>query len=560
MNNTLLSKFSGNKNSIIFALLWVLTMIIYFPAAKAGWVIDAVGGIYNLKHLSFWDFINSTQSATQSLYQLYALDLFVFYKLWGVNVWMWSLLFISLHAINAFLLFIFCRNIFFDSGIKNGVIISLCGAIVFTVCPHISEVLIWKACFHYLQGFLFILLVMLWVQKYQHTQKTKYIWGSILIFILSAHALEIFYLIPMFVLTIALYYRFALGYDKAVFRKTLLYFFLPLVVLLGLYFMALYNRYGFLTPHIHNVFSQSWIEYLSKPPKYLFHILALGRYFSIHAKDKVSAFFGLAVVLIVFYSLVLLLLLDLVTRFKKLNNTGKAICLLLVWVMMTLAFLMPLPFPNTGLLVFYDRYTYFADGFIFMLLALFISSYANKYIATAIFFIYIGFNIYFTTEVNRYWKHSAFITNRLMHDLPAAGDKIVLLLNLPENMNGVPMIGAQKEGQYKMMCEVLMGSTIKNTIYDVASYNMQGDKDGAHITVSNDSMIHVTLNQWGTWWWYGGHGAKNYENEDYKCNMIDPGHWYELTLKKPASQFLLLYEVGDQWKTVNMNKRDEDQY
>ncbi len=73
-------------------------------------------------------------------------------------------------------------------------------------------------------------------------------------------------------------------------------------------------------------------------------------------------------------------------------------------------------------------------------------------------------------------------------------------------------------------------------------------------------MIHVTLNQWSTWWWYAGHGAKNYETAEYKVNMIDPGHWYELTLKKPASQYLLLYEIGDQWKVVDMNKRNEDQY
>src|SRR6185437_14273399 len=194
------------------------------------------------------------------------------------------------------------------------------------------------------------------------------------------------------------YYRFALDYDKAIFRKTIINFFIPLVLLLGGYFVLLYARYRLFTPHVNNVFSQSIIDYLSKPPKYLFHILVLGRYFSMHAKDKVSAFFGLPVVLIVFYSIVLLIVLDAITRFKKIGNDSKAMFLLLLWVMMTIAFLMPLPFPNTGLLVFYDRYTYFADGFIYTLLALLISKYVNKYIAGVIFLIYIGFNFYFTMK------------------------------------------------------------------------------------------------------------------------------------------------------------------
>jgi hypothetical protein len=562
MNNTALSKISGKQNMLAFLLLWFLTFVLYFPTAKAGWTIDAVGWIYNLNHLSFSNFINTTQSSTQSLYQLYALDFFIFYKLWGLNVWMWSLSFITVHAINAWLIYTICKNLFADSQIKNGAVIALCGAVVFTLTPNISEVLIWKACFHYLQGFLFVLLIMLWTQKYQHQQQPRYVVGAVLVFFLSMFALEIFYLTPWFVLSLALYYRFALNYDKAIFRKTLLSIFLPLILLLGCYFLLLYAKYGFFRPHVNNVFSQRLTDYLSKPPKYLFHILALGRYFSYAAKERVSAFFGSAIVLIVFYSIVLLLILDGVTRFKKISASGRAVLLLSVWVIMTIAFLMPLPFPVTNLLVFYDRYTYFADGFIFVLLALLASQYLNKYVAFSLLVIFGCINIFFTEKVNRYWKHSAYITNRLLRELPPADNKIVLLLNLPENMNGVPMIGAQKESQYKMMCEVLNGAAPKNTVYDVASYNMQDDKDGAHITISNDSMIHVTLNKWGSWFWYEGHGAKSYENADYKCTIMDypVNHWYVLTLKKPASQYLLLYESGDQWKEVNMKKRHEDQY
>ncbi len=126
-------------------------------------------------------------------------------------------------------------------------------------------------------------------------------------------------------------------------------------------------------------------------------------------------------------------------------------------------------------------------------------------------------------------------------------------------MNGAPMIGAQPEGIFKGMMEVYSGKIIPNNIYDVASYNMVADYNGAHITVKNDSVITVVLNHPGTWWWYEGHGAKSYETPDYKVDFKTVGQRYDLTLRHPASQYLLLYSVGDVWKTVDMNSKNVQQ-
>jgi hypothetical protein len=191
---------------------------------------------------------------------------------------------------------------------------------------------------------------------------------------------------------------------------------------------------------------------------------------------------------------------------------------------------------------------------------LLVSRMVNKYIAITLLGIYALLNLWFTIKVNLYWKHSAYIINRLLHDLPAPGNKTIVLLNLPENMNGVPMIGAEPEGEYKSLREIFVDNNTPNKIYDASSYNMTTMEDGAHVMVINDSVIHVTLNQWGTWWWYDGHGGRSYENGDYKLNMVDAGHWYELTLKHPADQYLLLYEAGSLWKPVDINKKDQDQY
>jgi len=556
--NKILSGKIGNKNVWIFLALWLLTFALYFPAAKAGWVIDGVGFLYNMKHLSFWDFINRTNSSDQSFYQLLTLHYYIFYKLWGFNVWMWGLLYITLQALNSFLLFIVSRNILSDSGIAKGALISLVGVTIFTISPHISEVLIGRAYYHYLQSFLFILLIIRCVQKYQHTQKNSYIWASALLFVLCTLTLEIFYLLPFFVLSLALYYRYFLNYNKQTFRKTVSFFFIPQLVLLGIYFVALIATYKHLQPHKIEL-GQTGIDYLSKLPKYLFHILFLGRYFSMQTKQAVYAVCESVLTLLVIYSLVVFVFVYTIRRYKEIRNESKAMFLFFAWSVICIAFLLPLSFPGPELLVFYDRYTYFADGFIYILITMLVVRYVkNKYVLIGLFCIYIDFNLYFTIKVNTDWIASDVINAKLLRNFPNDESKTVLLLNIPENMEGAPMIGAQPEGMFKMMREVYTGKLEKNTIYDVASYNMVADYNGAHVRVMNDSTIHVMLNHTGTWWWYEGHGAKNYATADYKVSM-EPKGLYVLTLRHPIDEYLLLYSVGDTWKKVDVNKKNLQQ-
>ena len=546
----LLNKLEKNK-ILTFALLWVVLLVLYLPSAKAGLVIDAVGILYNMQHQSLWDFLNTPQSASASLYQFYMLQFLVLYKLFGYNMLLWSAVFITLQSIVAWMLLTVCRNILADSGIKNGFTIALCGTLLYIVCPHISEVLNWKACQHYIITLLSILLVTRWTQLYQHKQLVRYPVMSGLVFLTAIFSLEVFYIIPFFALTIALYYRLALGYDKKIFVKTLTSFFVPLMVLFGGYFAVLYAKYGFFSPHMNNTFAQSLSDYLAKPPKYLLHILALGRYYPVPVKDKLYAAIQSTAFLAIFYSIAVALGVYILARFKKFDAYGKVSVLLLVWIVMTIGILIASPFPGSALLIFYDRYTYFADGFIYILLALLLFRWVGARVAMIVLAVYGLINIYFTAKVNRYWKHSAYVSNRLFKEFPDPGNKTVILLSLPENLMGAPMIGAQPDGEFKAMRDMLVGKLPHdNKIYDVASFNMTTKDDGAHVKVVNDSTIQVTLNQWGTWWWYEGHGGKSYETPDYRVDMKDVGHWYELTLKKPADQYLILYSSGDRWNVV----------
>src|ERR1035437_3167090 len=110
MYNALLSRATGNKNVWICSMLWLFTFILYLPAAKAGWVIDSAGWLYNIRNLKFWDYINNSQSGIPSLYQFTQFATYVFYKAFNANPYAWLTLQVTIHAANSFLLFIISRQ------------------------------------------------------------------------------------------------------------------------------------------------------------------------------------------------------------------------------------------------------------------------------------------------------------------------------------------------------------------------------------------------------------------------------------------------------------------
>jgi hypothetical protein len=79
------------------------------------------------------------------------------------------------------------------------------------------------------------------------------------------------------------------------------------------------------------------------------------------------------------------------------------------------------------------------------------------------------------------------------------------------------------------------------------------------VRVLSDSTIHVSLNQWGTWWWYNDIGAVNYQNKHFKVN-IDAWGGYDLMLKGNPNEYILLYQVGRQWKRVIWDYKGKEQY
>jgi hypothetical protein len=477
------------------------------------------------------------------------------YKLFGINPWAWHLLFITLHTINACLLFSLVRGLLKDAGVAKADAIAAAGVLLYCVSPYISEVIVWEPSFHFLQGLLLILLVLKAVQRYLNTGAAKYAWAACFIYLLSTFTLEVFYVTPWLVLAMGLFYQYN-DTTKKVLGGVAKLFFAPMLLLFVIRLLAYRLCYGDWVSRIGSgTVGMVNLHSFGKPAKYLFHLLFVGRFWSEDLRHTVYGACDSVAGICLFYGIALLVIVVIGRRFAKMNGIGKVASLLFVWMCMVLLVLVPLWF-QSDMLVWYDRYTYFTGAFFYMLVAVAAGFISVAYMRYGVLGLFAVVNLRFAIQVSRYWGKSYKVVNSLLHTIPDDRSKTMLLLNLPQNMHGVAMIGAEKNSEFKLMHDELVpGKPLTNTVYDVLAYNMLTPTDGVNVTVINDSLIKVELNQWGTWWWYETKGGHSYWTGDYKIEHMDVGRWYELTLRKPADQYLLLYSVGGVWKTVDIAKK-----
>jgi hypothetical protein len=550
-----------SKNRWIFLFFFSILFVLYLPASQAGFVADFTGLIDDLNKSTFWEHINRSHFKVKSLYHFTQLCTWLFYQIFQANHWAWHILQVSLHALNCTLLFIFSKRLFTDSGLPKSNMILLSGCLLFCVSPYVSEVIVWESAFHYLLGFLLFCCNILIAQKYLYQPKKKYVLLSALVYLLATFSIELFYISPLFILALAFYYRFILDYNLAHVKQLLTRLLLPQLVLLLLHFVLVKLAFGHWLPHINgdNLLATDFKIILSKPLKYLLQALLLLRFYPLDIKQYVYKLCENALVLVVFYTSFFTMLWVLLRKIKSRNPSQSLIALYLILTALPLSLVCGLWFSDF-FWVIYDRYAYFFLGFFFLLSSLAVYAvFRNKIIFGCLILCLILANVIITFKVNLKWGATAHVTDCLMKTLPKSTDKIVLLLNVPQCMNGIAMIGAGDEQVTMQMYNLFYKPTINYPLYDVCGYNILSLKDGAHVQVLNDSTIRVTLNQWGSWWWYNDNGAISYEHQCYSVKMIDYAHVYELTLKQNKQKYLLLFQVGDKWKSVSMEQLNTEQ-
>ncbi len=529
----------------------MLVFGLYLPAAKAGFVADFTGWLEEVRRCSFLDFVNRTGFHGRSLYQFTQACTWLIYQALGVNAWGWHLVFITLHVMNCALVYRLLQHLLRFFGVQGAKSLPYMGLVLWSISPYLSETIVWEPSFHYLLGLLLLLSVLNCVGRYVSTGKNRYMLLGGIIYLFSCFSIEIFYITPWLVLAWVVVGgpMFA---RPGTSRRIMLGFFVPQVLMFVGHLLLYRAVYGGWVAHIaDDVAKDALFSGMGKPIKYLLNLAFLARFLPEHIRFKVYAFCDNGIVIAVCYGLLAAMAFGLVRRMRHLANPTRLALLLGLWTLFCLALLVPLWF-DRDLYVVYDRYVYFAAAFFYPLLALGLASCPKK-IRCLVLVVFIGVNLRFTVLVSRYWGKSERVVAGLLDSLPPDDGRIVLLLNLPQCLNGVPMIGAENEGEFKLMHDLLRPRSKSGKVYDVLAYNMMTPQDGAHVKVLNDSTLVVTLNQWGSWWWFAGRGAVAYENDCYKVELLehgDTGGAYILTLKRPSEQFEVLFQEGAAWKEV----------
>lgn len=541
-----------NNNKILFLLFWCIIGLLTLPAYKAGYNADFAGLLYYFHHYNFADFINSEYFSIKSLYQVTQFQLFSFIYLFGIQPVPWFLLLTGLHALNGTLIFSFCKRLFIDFKVPDAVLIALAGALLFVINPNVTEVTIWKGGYHYLTGLLSQLLILIWVQKFLCGGPKKYVVYAALLFLISIFTLEIFYLTPWFCLLLVLGYYWKNLIDQQVFYKVIRFVFVPQLLLFLVHLVCFRLRFGGWVAHYGTTgdFYFSAADLFPKLPKYLVTLVGFAGHLPSSMANPVYALMDKPLVYYSCYLFVFLFILFIFIRFKKMPPAAQAASVLFGMMMLCMAIIAPMFFD-----VYNNRRCYELSFPVYMLMSMGIFTIILRQgTVRLIFMVYAGICVLLSVQKSMDWRNADKIQRGILRNYKWQNDSNVLILNLPSYYRDIHVIATSKWDELHENLFIFGYDTTKGTNQYISSYNMNHSWDGAHVVLQDSVTLKVTLNQWGSWWMYDLKGAKDFENDTYRLEMKDVGHEYILHLKRPAKEFIILYQQGEQWRVVDTNK------
>ncbi|MBK7870654.1 MAG: hypothetical protein IPJ74_08215 [Saprospiraceae bacterium] len=533
------------KNLLILLVLLVLTHLFYFPTWRGGFVTDFIGWQARFDHATFIDILYNF--SVPSLHQFSNLFFFLLYKWFDTSGLGWYLIFTSAHAINGFLLFRFSKILLDRFQSKHADFIAIGAAFIFLLSPYQTEAVVWKVCLNYLLVGMLMLSVLTRTLEWLENNKKRDLYLIYLFYLLSLFTLELSLMLPIISTTLLLFWTFSKN-ENALLKNRFLHLVLPQFAFICVYFLL--NRLSF----------GSWIGHYGaethlKFPlfdifgnyfRYLTKYFLFTRYFEHPVKEAIFLAFSKKNILIPAVIGGFLTLIFYILFFKRLSlrlRVGG-------WALLTFFILLT---PIINLYFYYllhvenDRYGYVASLFFALFLAIFISFLPKwgRFAALSIWLIISGF---YLQKTNQFWSESTHIYNNLLNSFQWHNQDTAYILNIPDNYNGVLMFRdlSGKDRAFEDALQYIRRKPYHGKLYEVAQYNMTTPNDGVNVQRDSTGTIITTFNQWGTWWWWRGLGAGQYEKEHYTFET--KGQSYELRFKQKPDNGVFIYQIGDKWE------------
>ncbi|MBK8703567.1 MAG: hypothetical protein IPN33_08030 [Saprospiraceae bacterium] len=404
----------------VFALLFVLTHVFYFQTRHAGFVTDFTGLAGRLEG-SDWTGIFSS-FGFPALYPVLFSFLYSFYKLFGATGLGWYLVFSSMHAINAWLLFAVIYRLLQFFRLDNAKWPALAAALFFLLSPNQTEVVVWRVCFNFLMVSALALSTIYGLLRWAERRTPGNLYLAFAAFTLGLFTFELTLVVPFICAAIAI----TLAADRrepALFTGALRRLILPQLALVALYFIftkwALGVWIGHYGAETHLRFPV--VEMLGNYFRYGLKTLFFVRFMEHPAKEAIFTAFNRPVVLYPASALVIAALALWAARFRRLSPQWKLAGLMLVLFGLALVPVINLYF-NYLLHTENDRYGYFASMFAAGMLAALLAMLPRKafYTAAIVYLIISGIVLHGPYRIgaqvpgciNRYWLISGGSTAR----------------------------------------------------------------------------------------------------------------------------------------------------
>ncbi len=512
-------------------LLFLLAAhLLYAPAWQAGWTRDVTGWIASLHTKTFPDYLLRRGLGVESLYPFTQWMLWAWWKIFGIHPLPWHLLMGSLHAACAWGWALFYGHIFRkkNTGIFAG--------LFFLLSPYATEAVVWEAGYHYLQGMALLLATLFCLLRYLESGKRRWVALGLLAFLPTIFALETFYLTPVYAALIIVYFR-----KNPRTRKAFFFFVLPMLALCGVQYALFRWLYSEPVPHIKTLTLRRLSDYLRKPAKYIFHLFFFGRYWPESLREKIYEALNSWAFLLTFYPAQLTLLVRNRRALRRFPENPAFVPA--TFGLAALLLVMPLYFQQAGLVDF-DRYAYFMLPAVGALLGLY---FRKKAVRAGILALSAGLLFY----TNLLWRQSDAKSREMLAQIPDFGDgKPTVLLNIPNALRSVPMIGQTREGEAALMRHTVLQKPLSGTVLEPSACNLHSIEDLAvEIHWQNAQTLEVTQPRGGGWW-EGGVLSADWENDLFAVRFFPEKRAYVLMLKSPPEHFRLLRWSGSRWVEI----------
>jgi hypothetical protein len=284
---------------------------------------------------------------------------------------------------------------------------------------------------------------------------------------------------------------------------------------------------------------------------------------SAHLPQSISQplyqFFSKPIVFFSSYAIVLVWVLYIFNRFRKASSAFQVASIFVGFFLLCIAILSPIYFDDLTQ-VYNSRRCYELSFPAYALLSILLYSILNnikvrRIVLGSIILLFIALSFRKSFD----WRNAAKIQYAILRNYKWQHIDTVVILNMPTYYKDVRIIPVNDRKEFEENLLVFGHDTAQGMVYGVSSYNMNHLWDGAHVVMQDSMTLKVTLNQWGTWWIYNCLGATNYENDLYRLELTDPGHEYLLHLKRRPKNMLILFQQGEQWRVVDLNKKPQEE-